>query len=113
MILSYHPCFKADKNILCAGREPDADDLAAIKASHAVILPQGCRQSLYQMAHGNCGHVFPNFDSKFEYAGKIGQIRLFQEKNVPHPKTETHNQQKEGRQHIGQRRQKPARPFTA
>ena len=90
MILSYHPCFEADKNLLCAGREPDADDLAAIKAAHAVILPQGCWQSLYQMAHNNCRHVFPNFDSKFKYAGKIGQIRLFQEKNVPHPKTETH-----------------------
>jgi ribosomal protein S6--L-glutamate ligase len=90
MILSYHPCFKADKNILCAGREPAEDDLAAINAAHAVILPQGCRQSLYQMAHDNCGHVFPNFDSRFKYAGKIGQIRLFQEKNVPHPRTETH-----------------------
>jgi ribosomal protein S6--L-glutamate ligase len=90
MILSYHPCFKADKNILCAGREPADDDLAAMKAAHAVILPQGCRRSLYQMAHANCMHVFPNFDSRFKYAGKIGQIRLFQEKNVPHPRTETY-----------------------
>ncbi len=90
MILSYHPCFEADKNILCAGREPDADDLAAITAAHAVILPQGCRRSLYEMAHNNCGHVFPNFDSRFQYAGKIGQARLFQEKNVPHPRTETY-----------------------
>ncbi len=90
MILSYHPCFEADKNILCAGREPAADDLAAIKAAHAVILPQGCRRSLYEMAHNNCRHVFPNFDSRFQYAGKIGQVRLFQEKNVPHPRTQTY-----------------------
>ena len=90
MILSFHPCFEADKNLLCAGREPNADDLAAIKAADAVILPQGCYQSLYEMAHNNCGHVFPNFDSRFKYAGKIGQARLFREKNVPHPRTETH-----------------------
>ena len=90
MILSYHPCFEADKNILCAGREPDADDLSAITAARAVILPQGCRRSLYEMARNNCRHVFPNFDSRFQYAGKIGQIRLFQEKNVPHPRTETY-----------------------
>ena len=90
MILSYHPCFEADKNLLCAGREPDADDLAAIKAAHAVILPQGCYRSLYEMAHNNCRHVFPNFDSRFNYSGKIGQVQLFQRENVPHPRTETH-----------------------
>ena len=90
MILSYHPCFEADKNILCAGREPDADDLAAIRAAHAVILPQGCRASLYELARNNCNHVFPNFDSRFQYEGKIGQVQLFQEKNVPHPRTETY-----------------------
>lgn len=90
MILSYHPCFEADKNILCAGREPSADDLTAIKAAHAVILPQGCYPSLYEMAHNNCRHVFPNLDSRFQYPGKIGQVRLFQEKNVPHPRTEAY-----------------------
>ncbi len=90
MILSYHPCFETDKNILCAGREPNADDLAAIRAARAVILPQGCRRSMYEMARNNCTHVFPNFDSRFQYAGKIGQARLFQEKNVPHPRTEAY-----------------------
>ena len=90
MILSFHPCCEADKNLLCAGREPDADDLAAIKAADAVILPQGCYQSLYEMAHNNCKHIFPNFDTRFKYAGKIGQIQLFKEKIVAHPKTETY-----------------------
>jgi ribosomal protein S6--L-glutamate ligase len=90
MILSYHPCFEADKNILCAGREPSVDDLAAIQAARAVILPQGCYRSLYEMAHNHCRHVFPNFDSRFKYAGKIGQVRLFQRENVPHPRTEIH-----------------------
>lgn len=90
MILSYHPCFEADKNLLCAGREPDADDLSAIKSADAVILPQGCYQSLYEMARNNCSHVFPNFDARFKYKGKIGQAKLFQEQNVAHPKTETY-----------------------
>ena len=90
MILSYHPCFEADKNLLCAGREPGTDDLAAIQAADAVILPQGCRQSLYKMARNNCKHVFPNFDTKFDYRGKIGQIQLFQKYNVIHPKTEVY-----------------------
>ena len=90
MILSYHPCFEADKNRLCAGRKPGNDDLEAILAADAVILPQGCYESLYTMARSNCKHVFPNFDAKFKYKGKIGQIQLFQKINVAHPKTETH-----------------------
>jgi ribosomal protein S6--L-glutamate ligase len=88
MILSYHPCFEADKNLLCAGREPGANDLATIRAADAVILPQGCCQSLYKMSRSNCQHVFPNFDAKFKYRGKIGQVQLFQKHNVLHPKTE-------------------------
>lgn len=90
MILSYHPCFEADINRLCAGRKPGAGDLSAIQDADAVILPQGCNESLYQMARSNCKHVFPNFDAKFNYRGKIGQIQLFQKTNVDHPKTETY-----------------------
>ncbi len=90
MILSYHPCFAADKNLLCAGREPGVDDLAAIRSADAVILPQGCRQSLYKMARDNCKHVFPNFDAKFNHTGKIAQIQLFQRYHVCYPKTETY-----------------------
>jgi len=89
MIVSFHPMFEADQNIICAGREPDADDLAAIKAAEAVVLPQGCRQSLYKMARDNCRHVFPDYDARFNYPGKIGQIRLFQESGTAHPHTET------------------------
>jgi len=87
MILSFHPMIEADKNIICAGREPDDTDLEAIKNSRAVILPQGCRISLYQMAVQHCPHVFPNYDAMIQYPGKTGQIRLFQKCQVPHPKS--------------------------
>lgn len=87
MILSFHPCYEADTNFLCAGRDPDADDLAAIRKAAAVILPQGCRRTLYHMARNNCRHVFPNYDARFRYPGKTGQARLFKSLNVPHPQT--------------------------
>ena len=89
MIVSFHPLFEADKNIICAGREPDASDLAAIKAADAVILPQGCRQPLYEMARNHCEHVFPNYAARFRYPGKIGQIQLFGDTDTPHPETQT------------------------
>jgi ribosomal protein S6--L-glutamate ligase len=90
MIVSFHPLFEADKNIICAGREPGADDLAAVKAAEAVILPQGCRQSLYEMARDNCRHVFPDYAIRFNYPGKIGQMRLFQKNGTAHPHAETY-----------------------
>ena len=87
MILSFHPMIEADKNIICAGREPGDTDKEAIQNARAVILPQGCRISLYQMAVQHCPHVFPNYDAMIQYPGKTGQIRLFQKWQVPHPKS--------------------------
>jgi ribosomal protein S6--L-glutamate ligase len=101
MIVSFHPMFEADKNIICAGREPDADDLAAVKAAEAVILPQGCRQSLYEMARDNCRHVFPDYETRFKYPGKIGQVRLFQESGTAHPHTETYRTLNDFRRRYG------------
>jgi ribosomal protein S6--L-glutamate ligase len=87
LILSFHPLYEADRNILCAGRDPGREELAAIKAARAVILPQGCRESLYVMARQNCPLVFPNYDKRFEFPDKIGQARLFQQTGVFHPHT--------------------------
>jgi ribosomal protein S6--L-glutamate ligase len=101
MIVSFHPLFEADRNIICAGREPGADDLAAIKAAKAVILPQGCRQSLYEMASKNCRHVFPNYTARFDFPGKIGQIRLFRETNTAHPQTELFSSVADFNQRLG------------
>ena len=87
MIVSYHPLFEADRNIICAGRQPNAEDLAAIQSAKAVILGQGCYQSLYEMARANCPNVFPNYDARFRYPGKLGQIRLFRKLDVRHPES--------------------------
>jgi ribosomal protein S6--L-glutamate ligase len=87
MIVSFHPCFVGDTNIICAGREPDDSDLAATRKARAVILPQGCRPALYKMAAANCRHVFPNYEARFAYPGKLEQIRLFRETRTPHPRT--------------------------
>ena len=87
MILSFHPCFETDKNLIVAGRDPDHKELNAIKSADAVILPQGCRESLYKMAVGNCTHVFADYRARFEYPGKIGQASLFKKVNAPFPRT--------------------------
>ncbi len=106
MIVSFQPIFEAEKNIICAGREPDADDLAAIKAAEAVVLPQGCSQALYEMAAANCRHVFPNYEARFRYAGKIGQIHLFQKNGTAHPHAEAYVSLDDFRQRCGDDSQK-------
>ena len=89
MILSFHPIFQADTNIVCAGRDPVPEDAAAMQMAEAVILPQGCQRALYEMARENCSLVFPNYDARFRYPDKIGQLRLFQKHNVLIPRSET------------------------
>lgn len=89
MIVSFHPMITADKNLLCAGRDPGEKELAAIREAEAVILPQGCRRALYDMAAGHCPHVFPNYSARFAYPGKIGQAALFAALDLPHPETNT------------------------
>lgn len=87
MVLSFHPCFVGDRNRICAGREPDNKDLAVIREASCVILPQGCRAALHEMARQNARHVFPDYTARFRYPGKLGQIRLFRETGAPHPET--------------------------
>ncbi len=87
MILSFHPCYVGDVNRICAGRAPDAEDEKWIVAADAVVLPQGCRRDLYEMAAAHCTRIFPDYAARFAYPGKIGQIRLFEKTGAPHPET--------------------------
>jgi ribosomal protein S6--L-glutamate ligase len=106
MIVSFHPLFEADKNIICAGRNPDKSDLAAIRAADAVVLPQGCRQNLYEMARQHCDFVFPNYDARFRYPEKIGQIRLFRATNTPYPETRAFDDMASFRREFGAKPQR-------
>lgn len=87
MILSFHPLFEGDRFINCAGRVPGPAEQAAIEAADAVVLPQGCRADLYWMARRHCPRVFPNYEARFRFAGKIGQARLFRQTGTRHPQT--------------------------
>ena len=87
MVLSFHPNIVARRNILCAGRLPNDEDRSAICQACAVIVPQGCSETLYRMCRKNCSHIFPNYDARFDFPGKLGQARLFQKAGAPFPRT--------------------------
>lgn len=87
MILSFHPNIVAHKNILCAGRLPNDEDRRAIRRAEAIILSQGCGEILYRICRTDCAYVFPNYDVRFDFPGKLGQAMLFQRVGAPFPLT--------------------------
>lgn len=87
MILSFHPIVTGEENLICAGRPPGPEEIEALGRADAVFLPQGVREDLYRLARSHCPLVWPNYDARFDYPGKIGQSLLFAYHQVPRPPT--------------------------
>lgn len=87
-ILSFHPCIGADINIILARRDPqDPTLLKAIQEADVIILPQILPEWLYWRCKEKTPFLFPNYDVRFRYPGKIGQARLFKDSGIISPKT--------------------------
>jgi ribosomal protein S6--L-glutamate ligase len=87
MILSFHPCFVADAQIILADRKLSAEDRRLIQTADAVILPQACSLALYEACSKSEAYVFPDYALRFKYPGKFGQSILFEKLRIPHPAT--------------------------
>jgi ribosomal protein S6--L-glutamate ligase len=87
MILSFHPCFDADSNIILGSRRLNGEDLDLIGQAEAVIMPQGRPQDIYEACSRVDLRLFPNYDVRFRYPGKIGQSLLFEDLGLSHPET--------------------------
>jgi ribosomal protein S6--L-glutamate ligase len=87
MILSFHPCFVADAQVILADRKLSAGDRRLIQSASAVILPQSCSLPLYKACKNSEAHAFPDYELRFRYPGKAGQSLLFKKLRIPHPAT--------------------------
>jgi ribosomal protein S6--L-glutamate ligase len=87
MILSFHPCFEADVQIILGDRSLDPSEHALIRSAKAIILPQGCTKNLFSACARAQKKIFPRYENRFKYPGKMGQSLLFQTVGCPHPKT--------------------------
>ncbi len=87
MILSFHPCFEADAQIILGDKAIGEEHLHLIERARAIILPQSCHSGLYYLCRSKCRHIFPNYDARFLYPGKVGQTRLFERLSLPYPVT--------------------------
>jgi ribosomal protein S6--L-glutamate ligase len=87
MILSFHPCFVADAQIILADRNLSVADRRLIRDADAIILPQTCSFALHKECVASKALVFPDYGLRFKYPGKVGQSRLFEKFKIPHPAT--------------------------
>ena len=87
MILSFHPCFMGDTLVILGDGTLDTHDLRHIEAAEIIILPQYCTSELYRACKRSSAQIFPNYDTRFKYPGKIGQNLLFKNYDCPHPET--------------------------
>ncbi|MGM0427226.1 MAG: ATP-grasp domain-containing protein [Thermodesulfobacteriota bacterium] len=87
MILSFHPCIDADIQMILGDRALDSSHLKAIEKAKAVILPQACTQDLYKASIRCAAHVFPCYEARIQYPGKVGQHGLFEKFALRSPRT--------------------------
>ena len=58
-----------------------------LAAARAIILPQSVERELYALCRQLCPRVFPNYDLRFQWEGKVGDSLLFWTYGAPHPRT--------------------------
>ncbi len=66
---------------------PPAKEFKLIRRAKAIVLPQAGAKDLYHACEDSSALLFPNYDKRYGYEGKIGQLRLFREMGWPHPVT--------------------------
>lgn len=88
MILSFHPCFTADRQVIFYSRRKIAkDDISLIKRADLIILPQSFSGELYELCLKSGADIFPDYHARFGYQGKTGQSLLISEAGVSQPET--------------------------
>lgn len=85
-MLSMHPVIGGDAFYWDRGVW-DRNLFHGISGASAVILPQTVGRELYCFCKKLCPHVFPNYDIRFQWEGKIGDTLAFWVFGVKHPNT--------------------------
>lgn len=91
MILSFHPCFVADNQIILGSRNLGSTDFRLIEEATVIILPQSCSEELFRHCNNSRALIFPDYRLRFQYPGKIGQSILFEKTDSPYPETKIWN----------------------
>lgn len=86
MLLSFNPVINGD--LFLWERAPwDREILDAVRKARAIVLPQTVSREFYWLCRNNCPRVFPNYDLRFSWEGKMGDTLLFWTFGAAHPET--------------------------
>jgi len=85
-IVSMHPIIEGDQFYWDRGVW-DKDLFGELKKAAAIILPQTVERELYCLCKKVCPLVFPNYDLRFLWEGKIGDTLAFWTYGMKHPHT--------------------------
>jgi ribosomal protein S6--L-glutamate ligase len=84
MILSLHPAIEGNSFYWERGLW-SRELVEQISTARAVILSQTVDKELYTLCRKLCANVFPQYDLRFQWEGKVGDTLLFWTNGVPHP----------------------------
>ncbi|RUM86969.1 MAG: glutathione synthase, partial [Thermodesulfatator sp.] len=85
-VVSFNPWVEGEQNFFQFTALTE-EVLSALAEARAVILPQTVSPELYYFVRQLGKPVFPHYDLRFAFPGKIGQILLFRSLGLPHPRT--------------------------
>ncbi len=86
IVVSLHPLIQGDVFFWERGAW-DTNFKQLLEKAKAVILPQTVSSELYHLCQSICPAVFPNYDIRFKWEGKVGDTLFFWAFDVPHPRT--------------------------
>jgi ribosomal protein S6--L-glutamate ligase len=78
-----------------------------IRVAEVILLPQTCSLALYKACATSKAHVFPDYELRFRYPGKVGQSRLFEKAKIPHPATRRWPSVRNFRDHLNLEKGRP------
>ena len=85
-VLSMHPIIEGDTFYWDRGIW-DKNLFNNIKNASAIILPQTVEREMYWLCTELCPQVFPNYDLRFQWEGKMGDTFAFWAYGLKHPHT--------------------------
>jgi len=83
-IMSAHPAVEGDSFYWERGLWDQAL-VEQIRKASAIILSQTVERELYSLCRNLCQRVFPNYDLRFQWEGKVGDSLLFWTHGASHP----------------------------
>ncbi len=85
-IFSFHPAIEGDSFYWERGLW-DQELAEQIRKARAIILSQTVDGELYSLCRNLCPRIFPNYDLRFQWEGKVGDALLFWTYGAAHPHT--------------------------